>query len=88
MRDVEHVMSTEAWNSAWMSNDLEEHYKEKRWICSARSKLTKQGEDPDPAAGVAILLSPRMTVIITNNNNKKDLIDMYRFVHGCSANAN
>ena len=39
---------------------LEEHYKEKRWICSERSKITKQGEDPDPAAGVAILLSPRM----------------------------
>ena len=39
---------------------LEEHYKEKRWICSARSKLTKEGEDPDPAAGVAIFLSPRM----------------------------
>ena len=28
---------------------LEEHYKEKRWICSERSKLTKQGEDPDPS---------------------------------------
>ena len=39
---------------------LEEHYKEKRWICSARSQLTKEGEDPDPAAGVATLLSPRM----------------------------
>ena len=39
---------------------LEEHYKEKRWICSERSKLTKEGEDPDPAAGVATLLSPRM----------------------------
>ena len=39
---------------------LEEQYKEKRWMCSERSKITKQGEDPDPAAGVAILLSPRM----------------------------
>ena len=39
---------------------LEEQYKEKRWICSERSELTKEGEDPDPAAGVAILLSPRM----------------------------
>ena len=39
---------------------LEEQYKEKRWICSERSQLTKEGEDPDPAAGVAILLSPRM----------------------------
>ena len=40
---------------------LEEHYKEKRWICSERSKLNKDGTDPDPAAGVVILLSPRMT---------------------------
>ena len=40
---------------------LEEQYKEKRWICNERSKLIKQGEDPDPAAGVVILLSPRMT---------------------------
>ena len=38
---------------------LEEQYKEKRWICSDRSKINKQGEDPDPASGVAILLSPR-----------------------------
>ena len=36
---------------------LEEHCKEKRCICSERSKLTKQGEDPDPASGVTILLS-------------------------------
>jgi len=39
---------------------LEEHYKSKRWICSERSKLDEEGKDPDPAAGVAILLSPRM----------------------------
>ena len=39
---------------------LEEHYKSKRWICSERSKLDEEGKDPDPAAGVAMLLSPRM----------------------------
>ena len=39
---------------------LEKHYEEKRWICSERSKKDEQGVDPDPAAGVAILLSPRM----------------------------
>ena len=39
---------------------LEEHYKEKRWICSDRSKLNADGTDPDPAAGVTILLSPKM----------------------------
>ena len=32
---------------------LEEHYKEKRWICSERSQVNKEGIDPDPAAGVA-----------------------------------
>ena len=48
---------------------LEEQYKEKRWICSERSKLTKQGEDPDPAAGVAILLSPRMADRILETGN-------------------
>ena len=40
----------------------ENQYEEKRWICSERSKKNKQGVDPDPdlAAGVVILLSPRM----------------------------
>ena len=42
------------------NNHLEEHYKEKRWICSESSKKDKDGKDPDPAAGVAILLSNRM----------------------------
>ena len=42
------------------NKQLEEHYKEKRWICSDRSELNDDGIDPDPAAGVAILLSPRM----------------------------
>ena len=39
---------------------LEKHYEEKRWICSERSKKDEQGVDPDPAEGVAILLSSRM----------------------------
>ena len=39
---------------------LEEQYKEKRWICSQAAK-EKDGKSTDPAAGVAILLSPRMT---------------------------
>ena len=39
---------------------LEQHYESKRWICSERSKVDKQGVDPDPAAGVAILLSSKM----------------------------
>ena len=39
---------------------LEEQYEEKGWICSEASKKDKQGVNPDPAAGVAILLSPRM----------------------------
>ena len=43
------------------NKDLEEHYKSKRWMCSERSKLDEEGKDPDPAAGVSILLSPRMT---------------------------
>ena len=38
---------------------LEERYKGRTWICSERSKPDDQGYDPDPAAGVAILLSPR-----------------------------
>ena len=42
------------------NKQLEEHYQGKRWICSDRSKLDKDGTDPDPAAGVAILLSPRV----------------------------
>ena len=39
---------------------LEERYASKRWICSERSKKDEDGKDIDPAAGVAILLSPRM----------------------------
>ena len=39
---------------------LEEHYKSRRWICSERSKLDEDGTDPDPAAGVTIMLSARM----------------------------
>ena len=42
------------------NKQLEEHYKCKRWICSERSEVDEQGYDPDPAAGVAMLLSPRM----------------------------
>ena len=43
------------------NKQLEEHYKHykgKGWICSDRSKSNKDGTDPDPAAGVTILLSP------------------------------
>ena len=43
---------------------LEKHCEEKRWTCSERSKKIKEGEDPDPAAGVAILLSPRMADLL------------------------
>ena len=39
---------------------LEERYKGRTWICSDRSPLDEQGKDLDPAAGVSILLSPRM----------------------------
>ena len=39
---------------------LEKHYQGRQWICSERSNLNKDGTDPDPAAGVAIMLSPRM----------------------------
>ena len=38
-----------------------EIYKEKRWLCSDVAE-TKDGKSTDPAAGVAILLSPRMTL--------------------------
>ena len=48
---------------------LEEGYKEKRWICSDRSKLMKEGEDPDPVAGVTILLSSRMVDRILDSGN-------------------
>ena len=39
---------------------LEERYKGRTWICSEHSEEDEQGKDLDPAAGVAILLSPRM----------------------------
>ena len=48
---------------------LEGHYQEKRWICSERSKVNKQGVDEDPAAGVAILLSPRMADRLLDQGN-------------------
>ena len=32
----------------------------RRWICSAAAELNKEGKSTDPAAGVAIMLSPRM----------------------------
>ena len=42
------------------NKQLKEHFQGKRWICSERSNLDEDGKDPDPAAGVTILLSPRM----------------------------
>ena len=39
---------------------LEERYISRQWICSERSKLDEEGNDTDPAAGVAIWLSSRM----------------------------
>ena len=50
------------------NKQLEDHYKEKRWICSERS-IIEQGVDTDPAAGVAILLSPRMADRILDKGN-------------------
>ena len=40
---------------------LEERYKCKQWICSEKSEVDEKGNDPDPAAGVAMWLSARMT---------------------------
>ena len=48
---------------------LEEHYREKRWICSERSEVNKQGVDTDPAVGVAILLSSRMADRLLDQGN-------------------
>ena len=39
---------------------LEEIYEGRNWICSEQGESDEQGNDPDPAAGVAILLSSKM----------------------------
>ena len=41
------------------NNQTNDNYKGRNWICSERSAVDEQGYDADPAAGVAILLSPR-----------------------------
>ena len=37
-----------------------EHFMGRRWVCSAQAELDEKGHSTDPAAGVAIMLSPRM----------------------------
>ena len=42
------------------NSQAKELYKGRRWICSAHAELKENGKSSDPAAGVAIMLSPRM----------------------------
>ena len=42
------------------NNQSKELYQGRRWVCSAHAETNEQGKNSDPAAGVAIMLSPRM----------------------------
>ena len=59
----EHVKSLECGTlglGELHNKHLEDRCKCKQWICSERSEVDEQGCDPDPAAGVAMWLSPMM----------------------------
>ena len=42
------------------NNQAIEQYQGRRWACSAHAETDEQGKSSDPAAGVTIMLSPRM----------------------------
>ena len=42
------------------NNQAKELFKGRRWVCSAPAELDEKGKSTDPAAGVAVMLSPRM----------------------------
>ena len=41
-------------------HNAQEKYEGRRWVCSASAGTDKKGKSSDPAAGVAIMLSPRI----------------------------
>ena len=52
------------------NKQLEDNYKYKRWIYSEQGEVDEQGYDPDPAAGVTILLSSRMADRTATSNTR------------------